>query len=133
MLNRLKGGQFALGCLLLLAGCASEVTRHPAELIPAPAAVRYVLTRPLTVELDSGYTRSVPAGTEFVEVGSVQQGKVLRRTDGGVFTVEGAHVHEAYPVVQSSRLVGFYLPVEKAFSPLAHPIAVPIEERGAPK
>ena len=122
-----------LASLLLLGGCASEVTRYPAELTPAPAAIRYVVATPVTVELDSGYSRSVPAGTEFVEVGSVQQGKVLRRVDGGVFTVEGAHVHEAYPVVQAARLVGFYLPVEKAFSPLARPVDVLIEQRGAPK
>jgi len=44
---------------------------------------------------------------------------------GGVFTVEGAHVHEAWPVVSVGELVGFYLPVEKAFMPLAN--RTPIE------
>jgi hypothetical protein len=38
-------------------------------------------------------------------------------------------VHEAYPVVQNQRLVGFYLPVERAFSPLSHSTNLLLEER----
>ena len=33
------------------------------------------------------------------------------------FTVEGAHVHEAYLVIAGEKLVGFYLPVESSFAP----------------
>jgi len=39
--------------------------------------------------------------------------------------VEGAHVHEAYLVVAGDRLVGFYLPVEKAYSP-ATPVSLKV-------
>jgi hypothetical protein len=41
-----------------------------------------------------------------------------------VFTIEGAHIHEAYLVVDAGdQLVGFYLPAEQAFSPMM-PIAL---------
>lgn len=123
------GRTFVLAGLLLLAGCASEVTRHPVDLSPASAPVRYVVITAIAVELDSGYTRTVAAGTELIEVGSISQGKVIRPTNT-VFTVEGAHMHEAYLVLQNARLVGFYLPVEKSFSPLSRPVAFPLQERG---
>ena len=83
----------------------------------------------MTVELDSGYVRSVPAGTEFVEIGSTPQGRVYRPANT-VFTIEGAHMHEAHPVVKDGRVVGFYLPVEKSFSPLSRPVEFPINEKG---
>jgi hypothetical protein len=34
-----------------------------------------------------------------------------------VFMVEGAHVHEAYLVLDGDQVVGYYLPVERAFAP----------------
>ena len=62
------------------------------------------------------YNRVLARGSRWQLVGTTPQGRVYRRSDG-VFTVEGAHVHEAYLVLAADRLVGFYLPVEKAFSP----------------
>jgi hypothetical protein len=40
----------------------------------------------------------------------------------GVFTVEGAQVHEAGLVISGAKLVGFYMLVEKAFVPLDRPV-----------
>ena len=37
-------------------------------------------------------------------------------------------MHEAYPVIQNGAVTGFYLPVEKSFSPLTKPIAIYIEK-----
>jgi predicted acetyltransferase len=51
-----------------------------------------------------------------VSAGRSQEGQVYKPVDG-VFTVEGAQVHEAHLVLEGDRLVGFYLPVERAFSP----------------
>jgi hypothetical protein len=45
------------------------------------------------------------------------QGNVYRTRDQ-VVTVEGSHIHEAYIVVTERSLVGFYLPVERTFSPV---------------
>ena len=91
-----------------------------------PRTIR--LAEPAAIVLDSGYERQVARGTEFVELGRVEQGHVFKPTST-VFTVEGAHMHEAYPVLRESRIVGFYLPVEKAFSPLSRPVPLQLEKQ----
>jgi hypothetical protein len=109
-------------------GCASEVTRQPVDLSRPrqPPDRVFVASQTVPVRLDSGYDRSIRAGTEFVDAGGVAQGDILKPTNAS-FTVEGAHMHEAWLVVHTGRLVGFYLPVEKAFSPLSAPVALPLE------
>ena len=122
-------------CALLIAaalmgGCASEVKRQSTELAPAAAEQghRYELLKDVQVKLDSGYTRVIRANTEFAAAGRISQGLVLRPTET-VLTVEGAHVHEAYAVVHGEQLVGFYLPVERAFSSLPQATSFPLVER----
>ena len=112
-----------------LSGCAGEVIRHPAEM-SAPAALSglVVTTQTTSFTLDSGYSRAIEQGTEFVELGSIKEGRVLKPTKT-TFTIEGAHMHEAYPVVRDGRLVGFYLPVEKAFAPLSNAASFPTQKR----
>jgi len=109
-------------------GCASEVIRQPVDLSRArqPPDKLYVASQTVPVRLDSGYERSIKAGTEFVDAGGIAQGDILKPTNAN-FTVEGAHMHEAYLVVNKGRLVGFYLPVEKSFSPLSASISLPLE------
>ncbi len=115
--------------LLLLCGCVAQVVRTPIELTAAnqQEARRYITVYPVTIKLDSGYERRINAGVEFVEIGIISFGKVFRPTKT-VFTVEGAHMHEAYLVLNNERIVGFYLPVEKAFSPLSQPVVLSIKE-----
>ena len=48
-------------------------------------------------------------------MGRSREGEIFRPVDR-VFTVEGAQIHEAYLVLNGERIVGFYLPVERAFS-----------------
>jgi hypothetical protein len=122
----------ALAGLLWLAGCVSEVVRHPVDLSVAAQPARYATSALVMIELDSGYGRTVAPGTEFIAVGSVPQVQVLKPAHT-VLTTEGTHQHEAYAVVRDARLVGFYLPVEQAFSPLSKPVAFPLEERGLSK
>jgi hypothetical protein len=114
----------ALFAASLMLGCASEVKRQPADLGQATGqqGQRHVTTKVVSFVLDSGYERTINVNTEFVVVGRISQGLVLRPTQT-VLTVEGAHMHEAYAVLNNSQLVGFYLPVERAFSAL--PLAVP--------
>lgn len=116
--------------LSILSGCAADVVRHPVQLSPAPgaAALRYVSTQPVSLYLDSGYERLIRPGTEFAEVGRIRQGRVLKPTST-TFTIEGAHIHEAYPVLEGARIVGFFLPAEQAFSPLSQPASLLLEER----
>ena len=119
--------------LLLACGvtaCASEVARQPVELSATPPQQqkRYVASQPASIMLDSGYPRTISRETEFLEIGRIKQGSVLKPVNTS-FTVEGAHMHEAYPVVENGRVTGFYLPVERAFSPLSQPTTLVIEER----
>ncbi|HWP20105.1 MAG TPA: hypothetical protein VNO84_13310 [Burkholderiaceae bacterium] len=114
---------------LVLCACAAEVMRAPTELIPYAGAARvHTLSAPVEFKLDSGYSRSLVEGTEFQEVGVVREGRVLKPLNA-TLTVEGAHIHEAYAVVHTDRLVGFYLPVEKSFSPLSRPVSLSLQER----
>lgn len=118
---------------MLASGCASEVKRAPAELAAAQPEQgrRYVTTLAVEARPESGYPRSIRAGTEFVVVGRVAQGLVLKPTQT-VLTVEGAHMHEAYAVHRDGQLVGFYLPVERAFTSLVKPAPMPLQERTNP-
>jgi hypothetical protein len=127
-----------VGTLLVLAlgicGCAREITRYPEELSRArPSQDKiFVASQTVPVHPDSGYERSIKLGTEFVDAGGIAQGSILKPTNA-VFTVEGANMHEAYLVVKDGRLVGFYLPVEKSFSPLTESVTLPLEEKEVQK
>lgn len=106
-------------CFLIL-GCAAEVTRHTVvfnSLGSASDTGQKLVRKNELVTFNSGYERTIQKDSPWKLVGSVPQGKVYASL-GSVFSVEGAHVHEAYLVVTKGNLVGFYLPVEKSFSPL---------------
>jgi hypothetical protein len=129
MLYRITGAALA-AAIIVLAGCASEVTRQATDMSSAAPETgkRYTLGQAASFKLDSGYSRVVAADTEFIAVGHIAQGLVLRPTQT-VLTVEGKHMHEAYAVVRDNTLVGFYLPVEKAYSPLSQTTSFPLLER----
>ena len=117
-----KFSRFALSACLgaLVSACA--VQHVPATLQPLPASVtiQRVVTTALLVQLPTGYTRTLRAGSTWRLAGILPQGEVYRPV-GDVFTLEGAHIHEAYLVVKGDTLVGFYLPAERAFSPMDKP------------
>jgi len=120
------------GLLLVLPGCASEVTMRPVStgLQPPPSQAPEVIrvSRDVPLSLATGYERRISARSEWRLVGAVADGAVYQPIDG-VFTVEGANVHEAYLVLEGHSLVGFYLPVEGALTPLAPAVTLPIEPR----
>jgi len=112
-----------------LTACAPEVYRTVSEFRPLSGEGQQNVLRirdSVTVKLDTAYTREIRAGSTWRFVGTVPQGRVFRPVDD-VFTIEGANVHEAYLVLDSGRLVGFYLPVEGAFSPLTRRVRVRFE------
>jgi hypothetical protein len=102
---------------LIVAACASEVVRTPVEISAASAERYFVTAAPAEIQLDSGFKRTIAKDTMFIEFGTIPQGKVLKPTHT-TFTIEAKHMHEAYPVLIGERIVGFYLPAERAFSPL---------------
>jgi hypothetical protein len=112
----LKGLLIAL-VILGLEACASEVVRRPTDLVPAgesPEAIEVLADK--TIKVGPGYERVIRRGSVWKLVGRSPEGDVYRPVDH-VFTVEGAQVHEAYLVLEKDTIVGFYLPVERAFSP----------------
>ena len=115
----MKTALLLVAAVSVFSGCASEVARTQAKLNaaePAGERPRIELARDTTVYSSSGYSRVLPAGSTWELRGTLPQGKVYKRLDG-IFTVEGAHVHEAFLVVSENKVVGYYLPVEQAFSP----------------
>jgi len=106
--------------LLAVAACASDVYRRDAVLLAPPVAAptRIQFVKETYLQLPGGYGRALPQSSVWDLRGGLPEGAVYRRADG-IFTVEGAHVHEAYLVIAANHLVGFYLPVEKAYAPFS--------------
>ena len=115
-------------CAELTFGCAfdlKDVKYQPARMESVGDKVA-----PFTLAADvpihgapCGYSRSLRKGTKWEPIGRVAEGIVYRSRDQ-TLTVECSNIFEAYLVVAGERLIGFYLPVEKAFSPLSEQIQV---------
>ena len=89
----------------------------------------FELEKEVKVSLGTGFSRVLKKGTRWDFVGTTSQGDVYRSKDQ-VLTVEASNIHEAYLVISSGKLVGFYLPVEKSFSPLEDPQVLTMREVG---
>ena len=107
-------------CLLLfIFACAPEVVKHPSGFLSISEADNQrpiYLTKDVIIDLPTGYQRTLKRESRWDFCGKIAEGNVYKPHDQ-VFTVEGAHVHEAYLVISNGQLVGFYLPVEKARHP----------------
>jgi len=104
------------GAAMLLASCAPTVDQVSTQLTPGSGKT-FRLTRAADVRLSTGYSTALRAGTRWELVGTIPQGEVYRTRDQ-IVTLEGAHIHEGYIVVKQGTLAGFYLPVERSFSPV---------------
>jgi hypothetical protein len=102
-----------------LAACAPEIVRRPTQLTPmteqAGGTIEVIEDAPISVGV--GYQRVIRRGSVWTRIGRSVEGEVFKPVDR-VFTVEGTHIHEAYLVLDGDRVVGFYLPVERTFSPV---------------
>jgi len=110
-------------CTSLFAGCAFDLVRVkqiPAELDTTQHSEKsFKLVDDVKVKLNTSYERELKGGTNWNYVGQIQEGNVYKTNDQ-VLTVEGSNIFEAYIVLSGDKLIGFYLPVEKTFCPLAH-------------
>ena len=130
--GRLALAGACLIAVLLFQGCAAEVQRTPTSFTSLPSGdPEAIVTVLKDVEITPalGYTRTIRTGSQWRLVGGTAQGDVYRPVSG-VFTVEGAQVHEAGLVISGVKLVGFYMLVEKAFVPLGSPVELQLS-RGA--
>lgn len=118
-----------IAAALLLGGCTAAVRHEPVSLNPSVAMAPLVMARSVVVTFDSGYARPIQAGSRWALAGTIAQGTVYRPV-GDVFTVEGAHIHEAWLVLDRDQLVGFYLPAERGFSPLGAPLSLHLQNQG---
>ncbi len=101
-----------------------HVTQLPTVLaVDSTSSPSFVLDKDVDVSLGTGFRRTLRANTRWNYVGTTSYGQVFKTSDQ-ILTVEASHIHEAYIVVSSSLLVGFYLPVERSFSPLEKPIQI---------
>lgn len=106
------------GFICCIASCASDVVRQSTTLLPPTESLRQQIeiAQEARVESSSGYGRILTKGSIWEFRGTLPQGAVYKRVNG-IFTIEGKHVHEAFLVIADNQLVGFYLPVEQAYSP----------------
>ena len=93
---------------LATAACAPDVLRRPTQLTPVsdqPAAIIEVMDTAI-VSLERGFRRRIPRGSTWTLIGRSPEGEVFRPVNQ-VFTA----------ILDGNRVVGFYLPVERAFAP----------------
>ena len=113
----------------MMTACAFDIVH--VDQVPAalragnPATQAFVLDRDAPVQLPYGFRRLLKKGTTWRYVGTIASGDVFATRDQ-VLTVEASNIHEAYIVVSDGKLVGFFLPVEKTFSPAREATALPM-------
>ena len=112
--------------VLLLAGC--DVRGEPTSLAtlasdkpPEPM----IIAHDVDVSPGTGFPRTLAEGSSWLPVGRVPAGTVYKSLNS-VFTVEGTNVHEAYLVISSGKLMGFYLAAEGSYAALGKPIDLSI-------
>jgi hypothetical protein len=115
--------------LALLVGCASEIYRKPTQFSASSDAAVFVLERDTTVTPTLGDPATLKAGSTWVHVGEVPEGPVYS-IKNDVFMVRGRNAHEAQCVVAGGgKLIGFFLPVERAFVPVDPQVQLPINRK----
>lgn len=124
--------QRPLLCMLVLslAGCAADLPRTPTS-FNSNATGRtesLVIAKAIEVTPTTGYSRTLKEGSTWKKVGTVPQGAVYK-IENDVFLLEGAHMHEAYSVINNQKLVGFYLPFEQAFVAISPEVPLSINNK----
>jgi hypothetical protein len=120
-----------LVAILPLAGCAFDVV-HVRQVPVAfssggSEAPTFLLGSQVNVHLGTGFPTLLRKGTTWSYVGETEFGKVYSTKDQ-IVKVEASNIYEAYIVVSNRCLTGFYLPVEKTFSPLSRPLPLELKD-----
>jgi hypothetical protein len=110
-----------------LCGCAfdlAHVEQRPAQFDASSQAVPFEITADVGVTVGPGYSRTLRKGSRWMPAGRIADGDVYRSRDQ-VLTVEASNIHEVWLVVRNGKVVGYYLIVEKTFSPVSSPVELP--------
>ena len=119
-----RAAAVALAGSVLLVGCAANLPRTPTSFTPSATTTdRITIRRDIEVAPPTGYRRTLKTGSTWAKVGVIPQGTVYK-VENDVFSLVGAHQHEAHAVVANGFLVGFYLPVEQAFVDISPDISL---------
>ena len=135
MPKRSKASWIKWTICLFVAYCCSSCCFDLVHVKQAPAQVdtdtspksSWILNEKVDVQLDTWYKTNLKKDTKWDFVGCLNEGDVYKTSDQ-IVTVEGSNTFEAYIVMRGENLVGFYLPVEKTFSPLGRPIPLKIKK-----
>jgi hypothetical protein len=106
---------------LLIAGCHVKYT--PVVMKTTTSKPAWILAEKTELHLQSGSTTHLKADTTWEYVGAIEQGDVYKTHDQ-IVTIKGPNMFEAYIVLSEEHVVGFYLPVEKAYSRISKPIRI---------
>ena len=118
--------------VIILVSCAFDIV-HVKQIptkftkIESEASAFFVLKETVRVGIGTGFSTKLHKNTKWICVGFIPQGNVFNTRDQ-IVTVEGSNIFEAFIVMHTKYLVGFYLPVEGTYCPLNRPIKLKIEE-----
>ena len=121
-----RSSSLFIACLLL-AGCAFNLVS--VKQVPTTCTAvtgtpeTFVLCADVKAKLGTSFPTHLKAGTRWHQVGDTDYGAVFATPDQ-IVAVEASHIHEAQLVVSNRVITGFYLPVEKTFAPVTHPISI---------
>jgi len=108
--------------LMCLSACAGQHTSSQLTALPSSSQAQIrTLAQVATIKLDTGFFRALPPGSVWEVIGVIPDGEVYRPVKD-LFTVEGANIREAYLVVRSDLLVGFYFPDDRGVSLMQAPV-----------
>jgi hypothetical protein len=117
-------------CTAILTGCAfdiSHVRQLPISFTPSSDAGKsFILDQNVRADLGTGFATRLKADTRWEQVGHTEYGDVFATKDQ-IVAVEASNIYEAQLVVSNQFITGFYLIVEKKFSPVTR--RIPIETR----
>ncbi len=113
-MNTIRGLLLVAFVISSLVACSANQVRLEAQLSPSANSGQYILKQSVIVQAPNARPSTLKADTTWLEVGSIEQGTVYRSKDQNVI-VNSFNVHEGYIVLNGSKVVGYYLPVEKTF------------------
>lgn len=120
---------FALAVALLPAGCA-DAPQTTTQFVSASDSSSVVLTQNTTVPMPLMVRATNPLlkGTVWRTIGHCDQGDIYSTNDQTI-TITTANQRQAWPVVHDGQVVGFFLAVEKTFTPASKPVPFPVEPK----
>jgi len=129
IMHRLIMG-FVCASFLIVSGCAFDLV-HIQQVPVAQTTISadkpsWRLGADISLIPARGNKIKLKGGTAWHYVCTIEQGDVYKTKDQ-IVSVRASNIYEAYIVISSAKMMGFYLPLEKTFSPLREPTPIVME------